>query len=59
MVATQDFETAVSSYQLLAADLKADKAWRQYASVQVRPAPTSNSKTEALDSFTLKIPSCT
>lgn len=43
MLPTQDDETAVSSYQLLATDLKADKAWRQYASVQVRsPSPPSS-----------------
>ena len=32
----QDYETAASSYQLLAADLKADRAWRQFAATQVR-----------------------
>ena len=31
----QDFETAASSYQLLATDLKSDRAWRQYAATQV------------------------
>jgi len=32
----QDYETAASSFQLLAADLKADRAWRQFAATQVR-----------------------
>ena len=31
----QDYETAASSYQLLATDLKADRAWRQFAATQV------------------------
>ncbi len=31
----QDYETAASSYQLLAPDLKADRAWRQFAATQV------------------------
>ena len=35
VTAAQDYETAIATYQLLAADLKADKAWQHYASAQV------------------------
>ena len=31
----QDYETALSTLRALAADLRADKAWRPYAAVQV------------------------
>ncbi len=31
----QDYDTALSTLRLLASDLRADKAWKQYAAVQV------------------------
>ncbi len=33
----QDTDTALSTLRLLASDLRADKAWKQYAAVQVHP----------------------
>jgi trafficking protein particle complex subunit 8 len=32
----QDYETSASTLRLLASDYKQDKAWKQYAGVQVR-----------------------
>jgi hypothetical protein len=31
----QDYDTATSTFRLLASDYKADKAWRHYSAVQV------------------------
>ncbi len=35
----QDYDTALSTLRLLASDLRSDKAWKQYAAVQVHRCP--------------------
>lgn len=35
----QDYDTALSTLRLLASDLRSDKAWKQYAAVQVHCCP--------------------
>jgi hypothetical protein len=38
----QDYDTALSTLRLLASDLRADKAWKQYAAVQVTILPIAS-----------------